>query len=313
MNDQMNGQMSEGNCVCGEKAIYYRRHEGRYYCKSCLCRSVEKRFRRTASKFIARNDRIAVAFSGGKDSAVLLHLMHKFFSDRAEIFALTIDEGIAGYRDKSIDIARGFIDKLCIEHHIVSFKDEFGIKIDDIKTEKYCTYCGVFRRDLLNKAAQKVGATKIAVGHNLDDEAQSVIMNFFKGDMAKFSRLGEATGSSRQERLTAATGNVFIQKIKPLRNVSEKEIMLYAMINNIPFYNGECPHSFNNMRRDVQAMINDIEEKYPGTKLQVVRFYDKIKPEAPEMIKNNCKVCGAPASQPVCKSCELSEKAKSLQ
>ena len=303
MSEQINEQMSEDNCVCGEKAIYFRRHEGRYYCKSCLCRSVEKNFRKTASKFIEHGDRIAIAFSGGKDSAVLLYLMHKFFAARAEIFALTIDEGIAGYRDESIDIARDFIDKLGIEHHIASFKEEFNVRIDDIKTEKYCTYCGVFRRDLLNKAAQRFGATKIAIGHNLDDEAQSVIMNFFKGDAGKFSRLGESSES-----------NLFIQRIKPLRDISQKEIMLYAMINNIPFYDGECPHSFNNMRRDVQTMIDNLEEKYPGSKLQVIRFYDKLKSGKAENKTeiNYCKICGAVSSQAICKSCELLEKAKSL-
>ncbi len=264
---------------------------------------IEKRFRKTAGKFVKRGDRIAVAFSGGKDSAVLLYLMHKFFASRAEIFALTIDEGIEGYRNRSIEIANELAEKLNIEHHTVSFKDEFNIRVDDIKTDKYCTYCGVFRRDLLNKAAQNLNATKIAVGHNLDDEAQSVIMNFFKGDLSKFSRLGEASD-----------GGNFIKKIKPMRGIAEKEIMLYALLNNIPFYDGECPHSFNNMRRDVQTMLNNLEEKYPGSKLQVVRFYDKIKPDIKEkdMPLNNCKICGATSSQPVCKSCELLEKAKSL-
>ena len=232
---------------------------------------------------------------------MLLYLMHKFFASRADIFALTIDEGIAGYRDKSIDIARDFIDKLGIDHHVVSFKEEFNVRVDDIKTDKYCTYCGVFRRDLLNKAAQRFGATKIAVGHNLDDEAQSVIMNFFKGDLSKFSRLGEAS-----------EGGNFIKKIKPLRGIAEKEIMLYAMLNAIPFHDGECPHSFNNMRRDVQTMLNNLEEKYPGTKLQIVSFYDKIKPEYTNAQINHCKICGATSSQAVCKSCELLEKAKSL-
>lgn len=297
--------MNENNdvCNCGEDAIYFRRHEGRYYCKSCLSASVEKRFRKTVGKFIERGDRIAVAFSGGKDSSVLLYLMHKFFASKAKIFALTIDEGIANYRDKSIETAKTFAEKLGIEHRIASFEEEFGIRIDDIRTDKYCTYCGVFRRDLLNKAAKRYGATKIAVGHNLDDEAQSVIMNFFKGDMAKFSRLGEASESL-----------AFLQRIKPLRNIAEKEIMLYAILNKIPFYDGECPHSFNNMRRDVQAMINNLEEKYPGTKLQVVRFYDKMKPQMPEkdIQINHCKICGETSSQVICRSCELLEKAKSL-
>ncbi len=286
------------NCACGEKAVYYRRHEGVYYCKSCLCRSIEKKFRKTVQKLIDRNDRIGVALSGGKDSSVLLYLMHKFFSDK-DIFALMIDEGIAGYRDKSLEIAKKFAEHLGVEHHIVSFKEKFGLKIDDVKTDKYCTYCGVFRRDLLNKAAQQYDATKIAVGHNLDDESQSVIMNFFKGDLSKFSRLGETNG-----------GNGLIRRIKPLRGISEKEIMLYAMLNKIPFYDGECPHSFNNMRRDVQTMINNLEEKYPGTKLQIVSFYDKIKKNPKKMKTNTCRICGMTSSQEVCRSCELLEKAK---
>ena len=107
---------------------------------------------------IEKNDKICVALSGGKDSSLTLYLLHKFFGERPdiEISALTVDEGISGYRQESIKIAKSLCKKLGVELHIVSFKGEFGKSLDEIvknKKARVCTYCGVLRRYLLNKSA----------------------------------------------------------------------------------------------------------------------------------------------------------------
>jgi len=259
---------------------------------------------------LSKDDVVAVGVSGGKDSMVLLHLMNELAKKtRAKLIAITVDEGIEGYRDKSIDAVRNFVSKLSVEHRVVSFKNELDFSIDDMSEKtfverhpsgKACTYCGVFRRKLLNKAAREAGATKIAVGHNLDDEAQSVMMNVIRGDVIRMKRMG---GHTKKGGL--------IPRIKPLKNVPEKEIVAYALLNGIPYFDGECPNSFNNVRRDVQTIVNDLEAKYPGTKSQIIKFYGKIRIEEVKGEIQSCIKCGEPSSSSTCKACELLGNVKS--
>ena len=199
---------------------------------------------------------------------------------------------------------KNYTDVNGIEHHVFSFEKEIDFKIDNLsKQEKHCTYCGVFRRYLLNKKSRELGAGKLAVGHNLDDEAQSVLMNVMRGDMKRMQRLGLPSDDSK-----------FSKRIKPLKNVPEKEIVAYALINNIPYFDGECPNSFNNQRRDVQTLVNDMENKYPGTKNNIIKFYGRIKPNLTEEgLLTHCIRCGEPASQDICKACELQERIKGSQ
>ncbi len=286
------------NCKCGKEAVYLRIHEGAHYCPACLSKQVGRSFEKTVSKgkMIQQGDRIAVGVSGGKDSMVLLHLMHKFSKKvPITIIAVTIDEGIEGYRDRSIEKVEEFVSRIGVEHRVFSFKENLGFEVDDLKNLKHCTYCGVFRRSLLNKAARETGADKIAIGHNLDDEAQSVLMNVMRGDSKRMKR--------------AASDSKFVPRIKPMKNILEKEIVAYAIVNEIPYFDGECPNSFNNVRRDVQTILNGLESKYPGTKIQMTKFREKIKQTAQSEV-NHCIKCGEPTSQQICKACELAERLK---
>ncbi|MEM7819454.1 MAG: TIGR00269 family protein [Candidatus Aenigmatarchaeota archaeon] len=301
-------------CKCGNKGIFFRRYEGRYYCKKCFIYNIEKKFRSVVNrnKLIKKNDKIAVGLSGGKDSSVLLYLLFQLKNKLKgfDVFALTIDEGINDYRNKGLIFAKKLTKKFGIKHYIFSFKNEFGFTLDELTKNKIksCTYCGVLRRYILNKKARELGANKLAVGHNLDDEAQSIILNFIRGDLLRFQRLGAFPIILEDKK--------FVSRIKPLRDIPEKEITAYAILKNIKFFDGECPYSFDNMRRDLQTLLNNLEEKYPGTKLQIVNFYDRIKPfiskKESEKI-DYCIKCGEPSSLRICKACELLEKINSSQ
>ena len=117
------------------------------------------------------DDRIAVAVSGGKDSVSLLHILSRIEVDfpKTTLKAVTVDEGIKGYRDEAIKTARKNCNQLGIEHLTVSFKELFGYTMDEIvqktRTKKLtpCAYCGVLRRRALNVAARQVSANKIAL------------------------------------------------------------------------------------------------------------------------------------------------------
>ena len=290
------------NCKCGRDAVYLRVQEGVHYCPACLSRQTERQFEKTISKgkMLEKNDTVAVGVSGGKDSMVLLHLMKKLSEKLPmKLIAVTVDEGIAGYRDRSIGAINEFVKAMDIEHQTFSFENEFDITIDNlVKNDpsiKSCTYCGVFRRTLLNKAAREVSATKLAVGHNLDDEAQSILMNVMRGDVTRMARL-------------AKTSEHFVRRIKPMKNIPEKEIVAYAILNNIPYFDGECPNSFNNARRDVQTLLNNMEQKYPGTKNNIINFYRKLPTLEEKGIIMRCAKCGEPSSHETCKACELLDK-----
>lgn len=297
---------------CREKAVIYRRYEGTALCPSHFCGSFESKVKKTIRQFklIEPGDRICVALSGGKDSAVVLFLLNKIarrWKD-VDIFALAIDEGIKGYRDRSLIKAKGLCKKLGVDLHVIAFKQEFGRTLDEIVSKKRrekdkrnaCTFCGVLRRFLLNKMSRELGATKLATGHNLDDEIQSIMLNYLKGDMNRLLRLGA--------KPMVVENPLFVQRIKPLRNVPELESGLYAMINSLPIHLGECPY-IEGPRFDLRDFLNEMEEKYPGIKFTALCAYDRIAPALHKEFANRIKIkrckCGELTSRDVCKTCEL--------
>ncbi len=308
-------------CSCGKNAVYYRRNEGNFYCKSCFCAQFEKRVKKHVRQgnLVAPGDVIAVALSGGKDSSSALYLMTKIFSNRKDVkvFALTIDEGIRDYRDKSLENARKLAKSLGVEHHVVSFKRVFGTGLDGIVRKLsrapagnefggVCTWCGVFRRHALNKSARELGATKLCTGHNLDDEAQTLLINCLKGDANKLFR------SNPHQLASNGQKSSFVQRIKPLRMIPEKEIALYAMLNGINNYWGECPYA-SGIRFEVRDFLNALETNHPGIKFGLVETFDTIlsrvsnRKDAENSEILLCDSCGEPSSSKKCKACVLAD------
>lgn len=298
---------------CGKEAIYFRVNEGRHYCKKCFSENIERRVKNTISRFklVKSGDRIAVGLSGGKDSSNTLFILKKIFdkNPKIKIFAITMDEGIKGYRDKTLKGCKEFCKRLGVEHHIVSFDKSFHVTIDkiakDAEYEGMCGPCGIFRRYLLNQKAREFGANKIAVGHNLDDEAQSIIMNVIKGDLLRLARFGAIPKLKDHSK--------FIPRIKPLIMIPEKESALYALINGIPVYFDECPYArFNPLRMEIRDFLNKLEDKSPGIKYSIVRSAEKISPLLKGQFRSEeigiCKKCGEPTSGKICKTCETIEK-----
>jgi uncharacterized protein (TIGR00269 family) len=294
---------------CGRRAVYNRRYAGTLLCDRCLIKSVERRFWRAVAehKLIAPNEKIAVAVSGGKDSVVALHLIADYCKNKnCEVAAVTIDEGIKGYRDHSLPAARENAEELDVEHLIVSFKDAYGATLDEIvkvakkkKSRQHpCTYCGVMRRSLLNKAARELGADKLATAHNLDDEAQAIMLNYVRGDFSRLHRLGPIYPPREG----------FVPRIKPMREIPEKEIALYALLKDIKVHLAVCPHT-GGIHTEIRDFLNDFEVKHPNTKFMIVRMFDRMKPHLagamPEFEMQRCNSCGEPTSTSVCKACEL--------
>ncbi len=307
--------MTDNICtVCKEReSFFYRKYSGQRLCRRCFGESIEAKVRATITKYhmLEFNDRLAVAVSGGKDSLSLLHILAKLrkYRPKTELVAVTVDEGIKGYRDEALDIAVENCKQLEIEHHIVSFKGLFGLTLDELITKARangqteltsCAYCGVLRRRAMNIGAREVNATKIATAHTLDDEAQTVLMNILRGDIARLSK---------EKPMTSEVHPKLVRKIKPFCEIPENESALYTYVKKIPFQDTPCPYASEALRNDVRAMLNRMEEKHAGTKFTVSRSMERLRPALEQTaVKEDfktCCECGEPSAQELCKTCEM--------
>jgi uncharacterized protein (TIGR00269 family) len=291
---------------CNHEAIVFQKYSGMHLCKKHFVEDVERKIKLTIRKdySIQKNDVIAVALSGGKDSAVTLYIMHKILGKRPdiEIVAISVDEGIEGYRQHSLKAAKNLTELLGIRHVIKSFKDVHGVTMDELaakdREKGTCSYCGVLRKSILNKAALEIGATKLVTGHNLDDEAQTILLNHLRGDVERMVRLAP----------TAAVEGLVL-RAKPLRNIPEKEVALYALVNSLPVDFNECPYAGEALRGEVREMLNNFEAKHPGTKYSLLRGFDKLvrvlAKELPPAKIEKCRICGDTCTENLCQTCKL--------
>ncbi|MEM3578065.1 MAG: TIGR00269 family protein [Candidatus Bathyarchaeia archaeon] len=299
--------------ICKRReAFFFRQYSGERLCRKCFAESIEEKVRATIAKYkmFDFDDKIAVAVSGGKDSVSLLHILAKIERDypKASLVAVTVDEGIRGYRDEALRIAAENCRKLGVEHHTVSFKELYGYTLDEIvekavkrKSELTpCAYCGVLRRRALNTAARDLKADKIATAHTLDDETQTILLNMFHGDVLRIAREKPVTDEKHPK---------LVQKVKPFCEIPEKETALYAYVKNIRFQSKPCPYAQEALRNDIRIMLNRIEEKHAGTKFTIFKAIEKIRPALEKISEKEglkeCVECGEPTTAKICKTCQM--------
>jgi uncharacterized protein (TIGR00269 family) len=300
--------------LCGRnEAVFGRSYSGENLCGRCFCRTVEDRVRKTISRYemLGPKDRIMVAVSGGKDSVTLLHILAKLekaFPD-VVLCAGTVDEGIREYRDEALRIAEGSCRKLGVEHVVTSFKELFGYELDEIvelirgRGESGltpCSYCGVLRRKALNTLAREAGVDKLVIAHSLDDETQTMLLNVIHGDPMRIAR---------SKPVLDVVHPKFVQRVKPLCMVPEKEVVFYAYLKGIKFQSIPCPYAQTALRNDIRTMLNRMEHKHAGTLFTVFNSIEKIRPaleaSAEEVKLQDCRLCGEPTVGDLCRACQM--------
>ena len=299
---------------CGNpQVIAKREYSGQYLCKDCFIESIEKKVIKTVKKekLLDKGDKVLVALSGGKDSVTVLEILNSFRKKNIiDLCAVTVDEGIDNYRQDGVDIAISHAKRLGIEHKVVCLKEEYGITLDEIMQKPNhkgsCSYCGVFRRTVINKAAREFEATKIATGHNLDDEVQAIMMNYLEGNIDNLTKLGAKSQSKAKE---------FTVKIKPLRVIPEREIGLYVVAKDLDVHFASCPYAQQSFRGEVSEIVNQLSVDHPTIKYSTLRGYDKIKNILKDNIKKQypegrCVKCGEPSANELCKACTFLEELK---
>ncbi len=264
--------------------------------------SIEQKVKDTIKKYklFKKKDKIAVAASGGKDSATALYILKKLGYN---VTALTVDALIGNYTKENLENLRAFCKQYDIPLIEINFKDEFGAKLCYLRSLlqskgfKYnsCTICGVLRRHLVNKYAKKYKFDKLVTGHNLDDEAQATLMNIFRNDHLRFKRMGPLVGTVNSKR--------FVQRVKPLYFIYEKEIIKFTKKMKWPMVYAPCPCGTIAYRTDAKKFLLEFPDK---VKKNIVEFAIKNNPKIrTEATIKACTICGEPSNNDVCKACEL--------
>lgn len=288
---------------CQNIAVYSRKYSGENLCSECFSNSILRKTAKTISKYkmIKNDDLVCVGVSGGKDSLVLLDTLKKMSqTHNFKIIAVTIDEGIPGYRDEALKIVKEFCSKLDVELKTYSYKELFDVTLTESlelrESEKTssCSICGTFRRRALDHAARETGANVIATGHNLDDTLQTFLINTLSGDTNK---IGWMNPDNENREL---------RKIKPLSEIYESEIVFYAFTNKLPFQSEPCPHMNEGIRTEIREFLNSLEEHRSGIKNSmyhsILKISDVIKDNDVKK-KRNCDICKNECTGKICSVC----------
>jgi uncharacterized protein (TIGR00269 family) len=309
---------------CKQNAVAVIQAGNLHLCKTHFLQQIEKRIQQTIEKYhlleLRKPEKLLLALSGGKDSQVLLYILHKLYGDQIPMEGLYVQLGITHeqYSADSGKVARQTCERLGIPYHEIDIKTTYGIDIDDIhgirqcykryhKTlgshhfKGICAYCGAFKRYSINNFAVKNGFTKVATGHNLTDEATALLVNFFNAERNFMARAGPINNSN----LAA-----LVPRIKPLFYVEESEISLYAFYSGIDHTPIECGYAAQSPNPKIKRELITLAQSRTGLLTSMMRQFQKvIKPVLVDSIKTEetpdrvCSQCGLPASKKICSFC----------
>jgi tRNA 2-thiocytidine biosynthesis protein TtcA len=222
----------------------------------------------TDFNLVEDGDRIMVGLSGGKDSWALIQVLD-VLRQRApidfSIVAVNVDSGYEGYQHTQVAAAcaeRGW------EFH--SVHTSIGAVIDDKleSDDTPCSLCARLRRGVLYRLAKQTGATKIALGHHLDDFVETVLLNLFFSGALK----------AMPARLTSDNGEHVV--IRPLVYVTEAEASAYCKEQALPIIGCCCPAcgDLSLQRQRVKRLISELDREHPGVKASMIRALSNVKP-----------------------------------
>ena len=295
--------------LCNQRAAILKRPKtGQAACKECFFEAFETEVHRTivAHSLFQRGDVVAIGASGGKDSTVLAYVL-KTLNERydygLELVLLSVDEGITGYRDDSLETVKRNEVQYGIPLKVVSYQELYGWTMDaivqTIGRKNNCTFCGVFRRQALDRGAAALRVDKMVTGHNADDIAETVLMNILRGDVARLRRCTAITTSSEGA----------IPRSKPFKYTYEKEIVMYAYFKKLDYFSTECVYSPNAYRGYARAFLKDLERIRPSSIVDIIHSGDSlaVKDDVKMPVQGTCSRCNYISSQELCKACILLE------
>lgn len=254
-------------------------------------------------KMLTPGQRVFVAVSGGKDSLALWDALLTL-GYAAEGFH--IDLGIGEHSNASKEACCKYAQNKGARLYLFSLIKNYGQSVMEIARHSRratCSVCGVIKRYLMNSLARQAGHTVVATGHNLDDEAATLLGNLLSWQEGYLARQNPHLPAER-------TG--FPARIKPLVRLGELEISAYCQLRLIEPLKGGCPLAKGASSLTYKEILSCLEEKMPGTKKRFLfgflkegqKKYATARTELGE-----CKICGSPTTAGVCLFCRIMERA----
>ncbi|OIW14703.1 hypothetical protein TanjilG_33045 [Lupinus angustifolius] len=294
-------------CLCNEQRASLKRPKTlEHICRDCFYRVFEDEIHDVilSNNLFSPGDRVAIGASGGKDSTVLAYVLSKLNKTHnygLDLFLLSVDEGITGYRDDSLLTVHRNQIQYGLPLKVISYEELYGWTMDNIVKmiglKNNCTFCGVFRRQALDRGAALLKVDKVVTGHNADDIAETVLLNILRGDIARLSRCTSIiTGEDSP-----------IPRCKPFKYTYEKEIVMYAYFKKLDYFSTECIYSPNAYRGFAREFIKDLERIRPRAILDIIQSGENFRISATTKMpeQGTCERCGYISSQKWCKACVL--------
>lgn len=292
----------------GKANVEIRRHHSAF----CSAHYIDF-FRHQVSRNIKRlrmfghTDKILIAVSGGKDSLALWDVL---LENGYQAVGLHIRLGIGEYSKRSAERTHEFADKWNAELLESDVEQEFGLTIPALsKTLRRapCSGCGLNKRYLFNRIALTNNFDVLATGHNLDDEAATLLGNVLHW---------EQDALRRQSPLLESTHTSLVKKVKPLYTLTERESASYCLIRDINYVEEECPNATGAHSLTYKEALNKLEIMSPGTKQQFFQgFLERMQPnlQSSDSVElKGCQLCGQTTTGEVCSFCRMWNKARDL-
>lgn len=313
----LNYKISSLCTLCfGRKSIIKRSKNNQKLCKKCFFNVFETEIHETIinNNLFKKGEKVAIGASGGKDSTVLafiLKTLNQRYNYGIFLTLISVDEGIKNYRDDSIATVKRNQEQYQMPLEIVSFKELYNWSMDEIVscvgTRSSCTYCGVMRRQSLEKLAVQLDINHIVTGHNANDMAETLLMNLLRGDIRRIENSCSITTCSKDSQ---------VKRSKPFKYAYQKDIVLYAHFKKLDYFSTECSYSKEAFRGTVRNLLNSLEYNDPLCILNIIYTGENIvlheKKKNCDSLKGNdsnnnlkCENCGYLSSNRVCNACIL--------
>ncbi|MBR0540982.1 MAG: tRNA lysidine(34) synthetase TilS [Clostridia bacterium] len=208
---------------------------------------------------IDEGDKIAVGVSGGKDSVALLYTLAKlrdFYPKKFEVIAITLDYQFNGEKG-NFEAIKELCKKLNVEY-IIKPTNLWRVIFEERKESNPCSLCAKMRRGLLHDTAKEAGCNKVALGHHLDDAAQTFMMNLLDG--GRIDCFSPVSYLSRKD----------LYLIRPMVLVYEKDIANTVKRLNLPVVKSKCPADKTTERENVRQLIAELEKDYPHLRQKII-------------------------------------------
>ena len=208
---------------------------------------------------IEEGDVVAVGVSGGKDSLALLYAlaeMRRFYPVKYEVTAITADMTFFGEKTDFSEIT-ALCESLNVRH-IIRETELYHIIFETRKEKNPCSLCARMRRGILHDMTKETGCTKLALGHHMDDAAETFMMNLLSGGRIESFR--PVTYLSRKD----------LTMIRPMILATEKEVLSAARKMNLPTVESPCPMDKTSNRNEMKELLSELEKKYPSLKEKII-------------------------------------------